>query len=592
MATPMRTVIYQLFVRHFSNFRRGGIPNGTRVQNGCGTFAGVNDAALEQLAQMGITHLWLTGVLRHATQTAHPGLPAHPACVVKGIAGSPYAVVDYFDVDPDLAEKPQQRMEEFRALLERVRRFGMVPVLDFVPNHVSRCYASPGHSELEPGMWDRKDVFFARDNAFYYLDPPPDGDRRVVLPQGEFEAERGCGRVTGNNAATWRPSVFDWYETVKLNYGCDYRHGAAEAESLPGVLSDIDAVPRTWRILDHVLTWWQELGAGGFRCDMAHMIPLPFWRWEIARARLRDEAVFFMAEAYDDPMKLTPGNPLQDLLNAGFNGVYDAPAYRALRDLYEGGVWANDLDAFHRPENPLFTGGVRFVENHDEPRLASPLFWGGCGASVARAVMVAQYTTSCGPALFYNGQETLERAEGPGGFGGDNGRTSIFDYTSLPRLQRWTCDGKYDGSELNAEEKEYRAYCADLLRLLQHPALAAGTFYGLNWSNHATPNYGSDGAETTSGHRLYAFLRHNAQARRTLLIVCNFSPVQAADTTVHIPRNACEWARKTAPNFLFTDLLNPASPPIPATLEQLDAVGLPVRVPAGDALVLEWANQE
>ena len=588
----MRTVIYQLFVRHFSNFRRGGIPNGTRAQNGCGTFAGVNDAALEQLAQMGITHLWLTGVLRHATQTAHPGLPAHPACVVKGIAGSPYAVVDYFDVDPDLAEKPQQRMEEFRALLERVRRFGMVPVLDFVPNHVSRCYASPGHSELEPGMWDRKDVFFARDNAFYYLDPPPDGDRRVVLPQGEFEAERGCGRVTGNNAATWRPSVFDWYETVKLNYGCDYRHGAAEAESLPGVLSDIDAVPRTWRILDHVLAWWQELGAGGFRCDMAHMIPLPFWRWEIARARLRDEAVFFMAEAYDDPMKLTPGNPLQDLLNAGFNGVYDAPAYRALRDLYEGGVWANDLDAFHRPENPLFTGGVRFVENHDEPRLASPLFWGGCGASVARAVMVAQYTTSCGPALFYNGQETLERAEGPGGFGGDNGRTSIFDYTSLPRLQRWTCDGKYDGSELNAGEKEYRAYCADLLRLLQHPALAAGTFYGLNWSNHATPNYGSDGAETTSGHRLYAFLRHNAQARRTLLIVCNFSPVQAADTTVHIPRNACEWARKTAPNFLFTDLLNPASPPIPATLEQLDAVGLPVRVPAGDALVLEWTNQE
>ncbi len=592
MATPMRAVIYQLFVRHFSNFRRGGIPNGTRAQNGCGTFAGVNDAALEQLAQMGITHLWLTGVLRHATQTAHPGLPAHPACVVKGIAGSPYAVVDYFDVDPDLAEKPQQRMEEFRALLERVRRFGMVPVLDFVPNHVSRCYASPGHSELEPGMWDRKDVFFARDNAFYYLDPPPDGDRRVMLPQGEFEAERGCGRVTGNNAATWRPSVFDWYETVKLNYGCDYRHGAAEAESLPGVLSDIDAVPRTWRILDHVLSWWQELGAGGFRCDMAHMIPLPFWRWEIARARLRDEAVFFMAEAYDDPMKLTPGNPLQDLLNAGFNGVYDAPAYRALRDLYEGGAWANDLDAFHRPENPLFTGGVRFVENHDEPRLASPLFWGGCGASVARAVMVAQYTTSCGPALFYNGQETLERAEGPGGFGGDNGRTSIFDYTSLPRLQRWTCDGKYDGSELNAGEKEYRAYCADLLRLLQHPALAAGTFYGLNWSNHATPNYGSDGAETTSGHRLYAFLRHNAQARRTLLIVCNFSPVQAADTTVHIPRNACEWARKTAPNFLFTDLLNPASPPIPATPEQLDAVGLPVRVPAGDALVLEWINQE
>ena len=137
----MRPVIYQLFVRHFSNFQRGGVHNGTRKQNGCGTFVGVNDAALEAIA--------------------------HPACVVKGIAGSPYAVTDYFDVDPDLAEKPQDRMEEFRALLGRVRRCGMVPMLDFVPNHVSRCYASQGHSELEPGMWDRKDVCFARDNAFY-----------------------------------------------------------------------------------------------------------------------------------------------------------------------------------------------------------------------------------------------------------------------------------------------------------------------------------------------------------------------------------------------------------------------------------------
>ena len=587
----MRPVIYQLFVRHFSNFQKGGVRNGTRKQNGCGTFAGVNDAALEAIAQMGVTHLWLTGVLRHATQTPHPGLPAHPACVVKGIAGSPYAVTDYFDVDPDLAEEPQERMEEFCALLGRVRRCGMVPMLDFVPNHVSRCYASRGHSELEPGMWDRKDVFFARDNAFYYLAPPPNGDRRVILPEGEFEAERGCGRVTGNNAATWLPSVFDWYETVKLNYGCDYRHGAAEAESLPGVLTTADAVPRTWRIMDHVLAWWQELGVGGFRCDMAHMIPLPFWRWEIARARLRDEAVFFMAEAYDDPMKLTPGDPLQDLLAAGFSGVYDAPAYRALRDLYEGGVWANDLDTFHRPENPLFTGGVRFVENHDEPRLASPLFWGNCGADVARAVMTAPYTTSCGPVLFYNGQETLERAEGPTGFGGDNGRTSIFDYTTLPRLQRWTCGGRYDGSELSTEELELRCFCGRLLRFLQHPALAAGTFYGLNWSNRATPGYGREGEETTSGHRLYAFLRHNSQSRHTLLIVCNFSPNRNADTHIHIPRNACEWAHKTAPRFSFTDILDPASAPLSATPDQLDTDGLPVHIPAGNARIFEWKQE-
>ncbi len=587
----MRTVIYQLFVRHFSNFKRDGVPNGTREQNGCGTFADVNDAALESISQMGITHLWLTGILRHATQTAHPGLPAHPSCVVKGIAGSPYAVVDYFDVDPDLAQEPEKRIEEFSALLARIRRCGMVPMLDFVPNHVSRCYASPGHSELEPGMWDKKDVFFARDNSFYYLDAPQDGDRRVILPGGEFEAERGCGRVTGNNSATWRPSVFDWYETVKLNYGCDYRHGSAEAESLPGILTATNAVPRTWRILDRVLAWWQNLGVGGFRCDMAHMIPLPFWRWEIARARLRDETAFFMAEAYDDPMKLTPGNPLQDLLSAGFDGVYDAPAYRALRDLYEGGRWANDLDALHRPENMLFTGGVRYVENHDEPRLASPLFWGGYGATVARSVMTAQYASSCGPVLFYNGQEVSERAEGPTGFGGDNGRTSIFDYTSLPRLQRWTCNGRYNGEELSAEEIELRQFCATLLRLLQHPALSNGSFYGLNWANHSTPGYGRENGEGTSGHYLYAFLRHSLQAHRTLLIVCNFSPQQDAETSIHIPRNACDWARKNAPHFLFTDLLDPSASPISATTEQLDTTGLPLRVVAGSARILEWMQQ-
>lgn len=584
----MRPVIYQLFVRHFSNFTEGGVAWGSREQNGCGTFDGVNDAALEALARMGVTHLWLTGVLRHATQTPHPGLPADPACVVKGIAGSPYAVTDYFDVDPDLATRPEQRLAEFRALLERVRRWGMVPMLDFIPNHVSRCYQSVVRPECSFGSGDDTGCFFARDNAFYYLEPCH-SDLPMQLPGGEFLPEHGRGRVTGNNAATWTPGACDWYETAKLNYGVDYRRGADAAGGLPGEFSPDAAVPRTWRLMDEVLAYWQAMGVGGFRCDMAHMVPVAFWRRAIVNARLRDAGAFFVAEAYNDHIKLTAGDAHEALLAAGFNAVYDSAAYRALVAMYEGCAWANDLDAHQRPEAPLSSRGVRYLENHDEPRLAAPGHWAGQGEAAARALMVAQYTATSGPVLFYNGQEVGERADGPGGYGGDNGRTSIFDYTRLPRLQRWANGGRYDGACLSAAEASLRAFCTRLLPLLQHPALSRGGFYGLNWANRATPAYGRLPGDPVSGHRLYAFLRHNRKARATVLVVCNFDATSPADTTIHIPADACAWAGRKAPLATFRHLLSPSLPPIETSLAALQSAGLPVQVPPGGALILEWA---
>lgn len=583
----MRPVIYQLFVRHFSNFTEGGVPWGSKEQNGCGTFAGVTDAALESLARMGITHLWLTGVLRHATQTPHENLPANPACVVKGIAGSPYAVTDYFDVDPDLAENPQQRLEEFCALLTRCRRWGMLPIIDFIPNHVSRSYESVVQPDFCFGKDDNKGVFFDRDNAFYYLEPQH-SDWHMQLPEGEFEPERGCGRVTGNNAATWAPSAYDWYETVKLNYGTDYRHGAPAAEHLPGLIAPPDAVPRTWRLMNKVLAYWQELGVGGFRCDMAHMVPMPFWRWVISNARLRDSGAFFMAEAYNDHMKLCAADVTEALIQCGFSGVYDSAAYNEARAIYEGCIWANDMDRHNRPEPAMFTHGVRYLENHDEPRLASPRYWGGQGSKVARALMVAHYGSSAGPVLVYNGQEFSEQAEGPGGFGGDNGRTSIFDYTCLPRLQRWSNRGLYDGARLSPQERELRDYMARLLPLMQHPAFSKGSFYGLNWANGQTPGYGRRADDPASGHRMYAYLRHNRQARSTVLAVCNLDPDYATHTCIHIPENAIEWAAKKGPHCRFINLLQPGTPALECTLQELSGTGLPVTVPAGDALLLEW----
>ncbi len=583
----MRAVIYQLFVRHFSNFSPEGKPFGTREENGCGTFNAITDAALEQIARMGVTHLWLTGVLRHATQSEHPGLPADPACVVKGKAGSPYAVTDYFDVDPDLAENEEKRLEEFAALLARCRRWGMVPMIDFVPNHVSRHYRSVVRPESSFGAQDDTGCFFARDNSFYYLEPHH-SDARMLLPEGEYEPERGQGRVTGNNVASWTPGVYDWYETVKLNYGTDYRHGSHATAALPSLLAPEYALPRTWQLMNEVLAWWQDMGVGGFRCDMAHMVPLPFWRWIIAHARLRDRSAFFMAEGYDDHLKLIDGPVHEALLSAGFDGVYDGVAYESLRKLYEGGAWANDLDRLHAESSPLFRGGVRYVENHDEPRVAAPQYWGGVGRDAIRAILVAQYCTACGPVLVYNGQETGERADGPGGYGGDNGRTSIFDYTRLPTLQHWTNGGAYDGALLTPDERELRCFTEHLLTLLQHPALAKGGFYGLNWANRETPGYGRRAGDAVSGHSLYAFLRHFRKTKSTLLVVCNFSPTDTVETRVHLPLNALEWAAKKAENYRFVPLLDTTTPMVEVSAGELTGEGLAVTLFPGQAQIYEW----
>lgn len=401
----------------------------------------------------------------------------------------------------------------------------------------------------------------------------------MLLPEGEFRSERGQGRVTGNNVESWKPSAFDWYETAKLNYGFDYRHGGHAASMLPGLLAPEYALPRTWRIMNEVLAYWQEMGVGGFRCDMAHMVPLPFWRWLIAHARLRDSSTFFLAEGYDDHMRLMDAPVHNALLSAGFDGVYDGVAYESLRKVYESGAPILELDKRHAPGTPLFRGGVRYIENHDEPRIASSSYWGGVGSRVCPAVMVAQYCTTSGPVLVYNGQETGERAEGPGGYGGDNGRTSIFDYTNLPRLQHWTNGGAYDGALLSAEERELRHFTAHLLTMLQHPALSKGDFYGLNWANKETPGFSTG---------VYAFLRHCRKTKSTLLVVCNLNANEPVDTHVHIPQNAMDWASKKAGYFCFIPLLDTTTTITEVASSAVLTTGVPVTLPSGKAQIYEW----
>jgi glycosidase len=559
-----RPVIYQLMVRTFGNTNETRKPGGTMAENGCGKFADITPAALDSLREMGFNHLWLTGVLEQASGTTYPSRSADDPDILKGIAGSPYAIRDYFDVCPDYAVDPDRRLDEFKDLLGRCKGHGFKVIIDFVPNHVARSHQSDVRPGSSFGLEDDRGVFFSRDNHFFYLQPHHHGGGPPLkLPtggrpgcDGRFEPETEFGRVTGNNVISWEPSIHDWYETVKLNYGHDFTTGR-DSSHLPGPDSPPDLVPKTWRTMDEVLGHWQRMGVDGFRADMAHMIPMEFWRWVVKRCRSRDPGVFFCAEAYDnDPAKLTDGHVLDALLDAGFDAVYDDPAYDVLEGLYASGKWANDLD-------PLtFTGrrfhrSLRYAENHDEVRLANPGEWGGLGMQVGKPVSAVLFTMGRGPIMLYNGQEVGEPAIGAEGFCGDNARTTIFDYWSMPEFAKWVNGGKFDGGRLSDGRKSLREWYGKLIRATHARAFTDGEFYGLNHANKENPRFGRVGDENFSGHWLYAFLRRDSKSGQAFLVVANFHGSETLrGVKVRIPHDAQMFLGLTGyENWTFRDRL-------------------------------------
>jgi glycosidase len=594
--------IYQLFVRLFSNTNETRKEDGTIRENGVGKFDDINDAALKALRDSGFTHIWLTGVLQQATATDYSdiGQPADDPDLLKGLAGSPYAIKDYFDVCPDYAEKPAQRLSEFKSLLERIHKYHMSALIDFVPNHVARSY----NSDVKPdqnfgtkgndGAGDDTSEFFSPQNNFFYLRPgadgpplhlptwkdgqplsptcktvaaldqgtagaqPPtsetNGGRRPPLQlqqcDGLFDGERDHGRVTGNNKASWAPDLNDWYETAKLNYGFDFTDPTKSVREYPNANMPDKPIPDTWKKMDAVLGYWQGIGVDGFRCDMSHMVPPEFWNWIIARARGRNPDVVFIGEAYDNDLAKVPGvdpvisklhggqsNVMFDLLDAGFNAVYDDPTYRAIKKLYEGPGWANDIDGA-RPYDFIFENSLRYSENHDEVRLAAKTQWGGLGMKVGRPVSAILYGLSRGPIMLYNGQEVGEPGEGVEGFGGNDARTSIFDYWSMPEFVKWVNDHKYDGQRLSPEQKELRSFYSRLVNLTSEPAFRDGICIGLNAANRDNAAYGRLPNEQPSGHWLYSFLRYDLNIAQRFLVVVNLNPTTALkDVRIILPES-------------------------------------------------------
>lgn len=557
-----RVRIYQLLPRLFGNTNTARVPNGTFAQNGSGKFSDLNDVSLAEIKAMGFTHIGLTGVIRHATGTAHAAvdLPADDPDVLKGVAGNPFAIRDYFDVSPDYAEDPGKRLDEFKAMVGRIHDNGMKVLLDFVPNHVARGYHSVAKPESDFGADDDRTKFFDPQNNFFYLEttaasgggtrllrlPTTDGDGRPTSPtalamggaDGAFAAESVHGRVTGNNLASWSPGADDWYDTVKLNYGWDFSESVTKSRIFPHADKPEVPIPDTWMMMDEVLAWWQGMGVDGFRVDHASMVPPEFWRWLITRANERNSDVAFIAhtggkkdlwvpDGDSSVAAVTKGDAGMELLNAGFAAVELPTVYEAVRRVYAQGGAANDIDR-SLPRPFVFDNMVLYGENHETLRLASRSGWGGHGAVLGRAVSALIFGLSCGPVSLYHGQEVGEPAEGAEGFSGDDGRTTIYDYWSMPEFAKWINGGKFDGGLLSDEQRALRDFYRNLLAVIDQPAFRYGEFYPLNPDNLENKSYG--GAEgAPPGRWLYTYLRYDAKTGQRMLVVVNLHPSTAME---------------------------------------------------------------
>lgn len=549
-----KMVIYQVFTRLFGADAKENTIWGTPQQNGLGKFADFTLRALDSIKGLGATHIWFTGVIEHATQTDHTaaGIPLDHPAVVKGKAGSAYAIKDYYDVDPDLATDPAKRMREFENLVKRTHRAGLGVIIDFVPNHVARQY----HSDAKPegvedlGEGDDATQPFSVANNFYYI---PDStfaphfslDDSVLGPYVERPA-----KATGNDQFHPSPSRDDWYETVKLNYGVDYQNGRTEY---------FDPIPDTWLKMRDILLFWAGKGIDGFRCDMAEMVPVDFWHWAIASVKEQYPNLLFIAEIYG------PGAYRSYIHHGGFDYLYDKVGlYDTLRTVVNGNSALAITSAWQAVDD-IADHMLNFLENHDEQRIASPFFAGS--GERGRAALIVSALMRTNPFMVYFGQELGEPAAGAQGFSGDDGRTTIFDYWTLSTIRRWRNGGSYDGGQLTAEEKSLQQFYANVLHIAtEEPAVAQGLFFDLMYANTDNP--------MMNPHRQYAFLRKHESD--LLLIVANFdaSPTQSQ---IRIPAHAFDYLALPTDkaDYQATDLLSGQTVELSLTPDGMTGVQVP-----------------
>lgn len=529
-----KILLYQVFTRLYGNRNTTRKKWGTIAENGSGKFNDFDQKTLKHLKKMGFSHIWYTGVIRHATQTDYTeyGIPKQHPAVVKGKAGSPYAITDYYDVDPDLAEDVDNRMKEFDALVARTHKAGLKVIIDFVPNHVARQYHSINKPEgtIDLGEDDNTDNGFDPQNNFYYcpgcsFDPMFDlrmGVNSEKTPTNipEDEYYEFPAKATGNDHFDNHPGQNDWYETVKLNYGIDYWTG----------IGHFEPVPDTWKKMTEILLCWAAKGVDGFRCDMAEMVPAAFWAWATEKVKYRYPEIIFIGEVYDP-------NQYRKYINSGFNYLYDKVGmYDTMRAAICGYGAARNITYAWQSTNDIKDHMLYFLENHDEQRVASEYFAGS--ASKAIPGLIASVLMQANPFMLYAGEEYGEKGMNEEGFSGKDGRTTIFDYWSLDTLCR------IETGELTEEELDIYQIHKKVLRIARQEKAIDGDFYDLMYVNPSSPRFNQYGQ--------FAFLRKNDND--ILLVVCNFVG-NAVDIDVKIPAHAVEFLSIHEKKYHAKDLL-------------------------------------
>lgn len=554
-----KLIIYQLFPRIFTNVNANCVPWGTLAQNGSGKLNHLTSNVLRSIKDLGVNCLWLTGVIEHATKTdfSQYGIQPDNPNIVKGEAGSPYAIKDYYDVDPALAVSVPDRMKEFVNVVKRIHKENLKLLIDFVPNHTARVY----HSDSAPageedfGARDNINMNFERDNNYYYITNQqfyPDFNLHAdgTEPYVEFPA-----KATGNDCFTAFCSANDWYETVKLNYGHDYNDNS----------DHFYPVPDTWQKMLNVLKFWASKGVDGFRCDMVFMVPLAFWHWAIPQVKAVYPHLIFIGEIYDVAL-------YRPFLDYGcFDYLYDkVNMYDTLVEIEKHGWSAARLTECWQTVDGIGDRMLNFLENHDEVRFGSYAYAGDSLRVIPSLVTSAMISN--GPFLIYYGQELGEQARDNEGFAGDNNRTTIFDYWSVATVRRWYNKGKCNEELLSAHERWLRNVYKRILTLCnERPALFEGKFFDLMYVNLRTPGF--------NPHGNFAFLRYKGDD--ILLIIVNFSR-EAGHVSLLIPDLAFEMTGMERGEIVTTDLLWGK----PHKLQLSSTLPLTVYMSGGDALVL------
>ncbi|MFD1139733.1 alpha-amylase family glycosyl hydrolase [Larkinella insperata] len=567
-----KLVIYQIFTRLFGNQNTTNKPWGSRDENGVGKFNDITAKALQELKKFGVSHVWYTGIVEHALMTDYSAFGIrkdHPA-VVKGRAGSPYAIKDYYDVNPDLAVDVKNRMQEFEDLLKRSHANDLKVIIDFVPNHVARQY----YSDAKPagvqdlGEGDDAGKAFDPQNNFYYLPGQPFQVPAGVVTPETPDAPYGenPAKATGNDVFSAQPGINDWFETTKLNYGVDYLNNRQ---------AHFEPVPSTWTKMRDILLFWAGKGVDGFRCDMAEMVPVEFWGWAIPQVKAARPGIIFIAEIYN------PQQYRNYIFTGKFDYLYDKVGlYDAVRELMEGkGTTENITRVWQQESGDYANHMLRFLENHDEQRIASRFFAHDPWTAVPAMTLSA--TLHTGPMMIYFGQELGVNPTQAEGFQGEDGRTTIFDYWGIPEYQAWTngSEGKpglFNGGKLTDNQKELRKFYQQLNQLVNGShAIRTGAFYDLQYVNNNGQSAGYN------PQRLYSYLRHSDKQK--LLIVCNFDKEKPAKTTVRIPIEAWKTMKLDGTkNYSFTDIFRTKT-----KLKAAANAGVPVELPPLSVLVLE-----